>query len=283
MSERTMSNVREKLSKSREMCPGLSEEVYALTDYMAKVANDELVPQGLVMCFVLSMEDIRRGENGFAFAESKEILEYLAMHKTQVLAQAVYVPQIIDAIADEDFANEFREICKEMLHFDPPRREEKYNQSAEIEGNYTEYVKVAVNWWANAIVNPKFDNGEDMIMSNLRGRLSKSREMCPGLSEEVYALTDYMAMLADSDPLAVSEPRDTAFSLFICIENIKAGKSGSVVPDIDEFPEYFIEHKTKALAEVVHVPKVICAVTNENFANEFESEFHNICKEREKA
>lgn len=169
MSERTMSNVREKLSKSREMCPGLSEEVYALTDYMAKVAtNDRLVPpDDMVMLLALSMEDIKRGENGFAVAESKEIPEYLIEHKTQVLAQAVYVPQVIDAIADEDFANEFREICKEVLNFDPPKRDEKYDQNADIEGDYPEYVKVAVNWWANAIANPKFDNGDDSIAGGM--------------------------------------------------------------------------------------------------------------------
>jgi len=167
MSERTMSNVKEKLSKSREMCPGLSEEVYALTDYMAKVANDRLVPRGMVMLLALCMEDIRRGENGFACAESKEIPEYITKHKTQVLAQAVYVPQIIDAIADEDFANEFREICKELLHFDPPKRDGKYDLNADIEGDYPEYVKVAVNWLTNAIVNPKFDNGDDSIAGRM--------------------------------------------------------------------------------------------------------------------
>ena len=161
MTERTMSNVREKLSKSREMCPGLSEEVYALTDYMAKVANDTLTPHGILMLLVVSMEDIRRGENGFACAESKEIPEYLTKHKVQVLSQAVYVPQVIDAIADEDFANEFRKLCKATMNYDPPKRDGKYDQNADIEGDYPEYVKVAVNWWANAIVNPKFDNGDD--------------------------------------------------------------------------------------------------------------------------
>lgn len=161
MTERTMNNVKEKLSKSRESCPGLSEDVYALTDYMAKVANDELVPNGMLMLLVLSLEDIRREENGFAGAESKEIPEYLIKHKTQVLTQAVYVPQVIDAIADEDFANEFREICKDVLKFDPPKRYGKYDQNADIDGDYPEYVKVAVNWWANAIVNPKFDNGDN--------------------------------------------------------------------------------------------------------------------------
>lgn len=161
MTGMTMNNVREKLSKSRESCPGLSEEVYALTDYMADVANNSLEPYGMLMLLVLSMEDIRGGKNGFAVAESKEIPEYLKKHKAQVLAQAVYVPQIIDAIADEDFANEFRKICKASLNFDPPKRVEKYDKKADIDGDYPEYVKVAVNWWANAIVNPKFDNGDD--------------------------------------------------------------------------------------------------------------------------
>lgn len=66
MTEKTMNNVREKLSRSREMCPGLSEEVYALTDYMASVANDKLLPQGMLSCLVLSMIDIRREINGFS-------------------------------------------------------------------------------------------------------------------------------------------------------------------------------------------------------------------------
>lgn len=112
MSRRTMSNVKEKLSKSREMCPGLSKEVYALTDYMASVGNDRLVPHEMAMLLALSMDDIRRGKNFACTAESKKILESLSNHKKQVLSQAVYVPQVIDAIADEDFANEFREICK---------------------------------------------------------------------------------------------------------------------------------------------------------------------------
>ena len=38
MAKIKMSNVREKLSKSREACPGLSEEVYALVEFMSNVA-----------------------------------------------------------------------------------------------------------------------------------------------------------------------------------------------------------------------------------------------------
>ena len=161
MTGRVMDNVNKKLSKSREMCPGLSEEVYALTDYMAVVANECLVPIGLAIVLTMALEDVKRETNGFSNAIQKEKFKYLVEHRTQVLAQAVYVPQIIDAIADEDYAKEFRTICKEVLGFDTPKRTEKYNLNAELDGDYPEYVKVAVNWWANAISNPKFDKGDD--------------------------------------------------------------------------------------------------------------------------
>lgn len=114
----------------------------------------------------------------------------------------------------------------------------------------------------------------ERLISNLREKLSKSREMCPGLSEEVYALADYMAMLTDTDPTAVSEPRDTAFILFMCLGNIMSGYSGSVVPDIDEFPEYFITHKEQVLKQAVNILYVFEAITDEDFA----SELCEICK-----
>lgn len=195
MTERVMNNVKEKLSQSREMCPGLSEEVYALTDYMAEVAHDELVPSGLALCLALSMEDIKRGENGFAGAKSKEIPEYLKNNMIQVLAQAVYVPQVVDAIADEEFANEFRVICKEMLNFDPPKREEKFDLYADIDGDYPEYVKVACNWWANAIANPKFDNGDSSLNSGMAFLLASMVNTKRSISKE--QLTVFKRELAE--------------------------------------------------------------------------------------
>lgn len=159
MTEQVMYNVREKLSQCREKCPGLSEEVYALADYMASVAPDELTPHKMSMTLMLCIMDIRSGRNGFTDAKTQEFPLYLKEHQEQVLAQAFYFPQLIDDIAEADFANEFRSYCKDMLHFDPPRREEKVDLYADIDGNYPVYVKVAVNWWANALQHPTFDNG----------------------------------------------------------------------------------------------------------------------------
>lgn len=149
MAEKTMNSVRKKLSEVRKTCLGMSEEVYAMIDYMSEIANDELVPTGLAMCLAMAMYDIEQGKNSM---NGTELPEYLLSHKEQVLRQAVYVPQVIDEIADADFADEFRNLCKQVFNFDPPKR-----VNANLEGDYPEHIKVAVDWWANALASPKYD------------------------------------------------------------------------------------------------------------------------------
>lgn len=119
MSEKLMHNAWEKLSSSRRECPGLSEEVYALADYISLMVSDTVFPKSMLIFLLLSMEDIRTGKN--IFRELYDIPEYVIKHKSHIIAKAVYFPQIIDAIADEEFAKEFRSLCKEVLKFDPPK------------------------------------------------------------------------------------------------------------------------------------------------------------------
>lgn len=66
-------------------------------------------------------------------------------------------PQIIDAIADEAFAEEFRAVLKKVYHWDIPKKV----TPSEDDLDFPPYVKVTVDWWANAVCNPKFDNGDD--------------------------------------------------------------------------------------------------------------------------
>jgi len=154
MTEIIMNNVREELSKAREKCIGMSEEVYAVTDYMSIVANDSLYPFGLVVCLALVMDHMEQGK--FVNCSNKELTQYLGEHKNQVMIQMPYVLQVIDEIAEPEFAEEVRSICKQVMDWNPPKR-----VKAELDGNYPEYVKVAVDWWANAIASPNFDNGDD--------------------------------------------------------------------------------------------------------------------------
>ena len=153
----TMSNVREKMANVRNLCKGMSEELYAFADYISEVANDTLAAQGLVLCYFLAMDDIEKGRNGFAAAKSTKLPRYLVENKAQVLGQAVYFPQIVDELADETFAEEFRDICKMTLGINPPKRTKE-----KIDAKYPEYVRVAVEWWANAVAAPKLDNGEEL-------------------------------------------------------------------------------------------------------------------------
>jgi len=157
MTEIIMNNVREKLSNARELCPGMSEEIYAITDYMATVANESLVPQGLAVCLFLVKYDIQNGKSGFATGRNAELPQYLRDNKNQVLRQLVYIPQVIDEIAEPDFAKAFRDICKVILDIDPPKR-----VKVDWDKEFPEYVKVAVDWWANAVASPKLDNGENL-------------------------------------------------------------------------------------------------------------------------
>lgn len=158
MSEMLMTNVKEKFANARELCAGMSEEVYALTDYVATVANDSLVPAGFLMMFVCVMDDLEKKRCGFATVT--EFPEYLITHNMQVRAQMPFILQVVDAIAEPDFADEVRSQCKEAFHWNIPKRVDISSKISEHEN-----VNVAVNWWAEAIQHPKMDNGDDGLAS----------------------------------------------------------------------------------------------------------------------
>ncbi len=108
-------NIKEKLRKSRELCPGLSEETYCLADYLSMRINSvRLEPVMLAGWFHLCLIEIICGN-------LKIRHEYINRNKGAILANAAYLIQIIDTITGPDFSKEFREICKKEFNFNPPR------------------------------------------------------------------------------------------------------------------------------------------------------------------
>lgn len=168
----TMNNIKEKLANARELCPGMSKDFYLLTDYMSANCNDELVPMGMMLMTMCVRDDLEKGRCGFAGA-TEALPAELANRREFVKDEIKWMPQLVDAIADEEFAEEFRQEWKGFFGFVPPKRVN--TQVVETEENYPEYVKVAVDWWANAIVSPKFDNGEALpsILSFLMGSVKE--------------------------------------------------------------------------------------------------------------
>ena len=153
MTERLiMNNVKEKLSKIREYCVGMSEDVYAITDHMADIAEESFTPEGLVSCLLAAKENIKNQRNGLS-PEGIAMSRYLRDNKYRVLKSIIYIPQVIDEIAESEFAEEFRRICNEEYGFNPPKR--FYEKLDEI---YPKYVRVAVDWWCNEMFWKRFKN-----------------------------------------------------------------------------------------------------------------------------
>lgn len=166
MSNLLMKNVREKFTKAREKCPGMSEEIYAVTDYLATIANDTLAPAGVVVMLISVIDDLDKKRCGFGI--QIEFPEYLAIHAPQVRAQLPYILQVFDAIFDEAFAKEVREECQEAFHWGVPRR-----VVATDKVSTSDYINAAVDWWAEAIQHPRMNRGGNQsafLMPTLGGK-----------------------------------------------------------------------------------------------------------------
>lgn len=140
MREATMNNIREKLANARELCPGMSKDFYLLTDYMSENTNDELVPMGIVMLSVCVRDDLEKGRNGFG----RSFPEELANRRGFVKDEIQWIPQLIDAIAEEEFAAEVRQVWKEIFGSVPPKRVD--TTAVDTDTTYPEYVKAAIDW-----------------------------------------------------------------------------------------------------------------------------------------
>lgn len=215
-----LNNVTEKFAKARELCPGMSEEVYALTDYLATVANDSLVPEGILIMLVCAMDDLEKKRCGFA--KQSEFPKYLAEHSLQVRAQMPYILQVVDAIAEQDFAEAVRAKCKMALNWDVPKRVNITDKVSEHE-----YINAAVNWWTEAIQHPKMDNGTDEMsgfMMLVGGGMSKRQlteaelrifreKLAEGILEEMKEMGGRVTLDVDYSPDRILSEAGAAIGL----------------------------------------------------------------------
>ena len=105
-----LNGIKHKLSEARTLCPGMSPDMYILTDYMALHSNDQLFPSGLLITMLKAQNDI---------AFSKFLSGSIAARRKSIDKQFENFPLVVDAIADETFANAFRNEWKKMFGTDP--------------------------------------------------------------------------------------------------------------------------------------------------------------------
>lgn len=166
-----LSNVDEKFFNVRNVLPGMSEDLYHLTDYIGSVANSTLVPSGLVVCILTVMDDIEKGKKGI-FGDG-EFPKVLIERKKEVLEQILYIPQVVDVIADEEFALEFRQVFDEIFEV-----KSNLHVDAKEEEEYPENVSAAIEWWANAIQAPRYTSEVPSFVSMfvMKGRPQRTEE-----------------------------------------------------------------------------------------------------------
>lgn len=146
-----LKNVREKFKDVRNICPEMSGDMYSLTDYIAENMKDNvsLFPEGMMILFGCVLHDIEIEKNDFGYG--KEFPQELIDRKNFVKKEFYNLPLVVDKIANKTFAKEFRTLWKKV-----------FNQEAPKEESYNENVRVAVDWWANAIISPKYDCGDSI-------------------------------------------------------------------------------------------------------------------------
>lgn len=200
MKESILKDARSKFQKARELCPGMSEEVYILTDYISEHdSHDEVIPEGMVVLFALVQDDLHRGRCGFAGSDGS-VPEAFLTRTNQLKAQFCYVLQVVDAIADEEFADAVREGCQQAFGWSVPKQIKVDDQLS-----YPPYIMAAVDWWTDAVQHPKMDNGDSamgMFMA-LFGGSALAKNFTEG------ELSAFRATLAKGIETELAEGRDS--------------------------------------------------------------------------
>ena len=156
-----LQNVNEKFANLRNTCPGMDKDIYVLTDYIATIVNEELVPQGLILQLALLSSDIEKGKSSL---EENPLPAAIVNNKKKHMALLTHLPTVIDKIADKKFAKEFRKLSIDILGDEIPIIEKKeYNPISD----YPENIQAAVKWWANKIQEPPEFNTDNLTPNSI--------------------------------------------------------------------------------------------------------------------
>ena len=164
MKEIVLQNAKKKFDEARETCPGMSWDLYYLTDFISLMCSNNLTPKELSVFLVLVYDALRDGENVFDEPEFNNLL----VNRWDVLNEIYNSPQVVDVIANNDFSKEFRGYQQEFYGIVPPIRVHKDSTLP-----YPESVIVAVNWWAKKMQEEYFKNYSVFFSS---ARIFKFRE-----------------------------------------------------------------------------------------------------------
>lgn len=119
-----LTDVPSKLREARNVATNVPYELHDFADYLADVANDRIVPMGMMILLVCAMEDLKKERCGSA--NKVPFPENLKEERFQIMMYMSYFPLIVDKIASKEFAEEFRTLFTQMFgEAQPPVDESK--------------------------------------------------------------------------------------------------------------------------------------------------------------
>lgn len=138
-----LTDAKAKFKNVRETLPNLDEEAYQLTDFISEIITDNVTPQGLMAYIILIYNSLLQNKNYF---NNHKILTYdLYQKRTKYLEEMPNITAIVDNIAPKNFSDTFRKLTQNFLGYN-------------FDKTYPENVKVAVNWWEEAIKSSNFSD-----------------------------------------------------------------------------------------------------------------------------
>lgn len=119
-----LTDVSKKLREARNVATNVPYELHDFCDYLADVANEQLVPEGMIMLLTCALWDLQKESCGFT--AKVEFPEILKDEKYQIIIYLSYFPLIVDKIASKEFAEKFRNLFTECFgKAQPPVDESK--------------------------------------------------------------------------------------------------------------------------------------------------------------
>ena len=89
-----LTNLKEKLGNVRELVPGMSDDVYLISDFVESICNEDLYPEGLVLKFAEVIFDISKSYN--SINPEEELPNELVSRKDFILNQVPFYPYRVE-------------------------------------------------------------------------------------------------------------------------------------------------------------------------------------------
>lgn len=133
-------NLRKRLIEERDAIFGMPETVYRFADYLVlNIPDRPLIPDEVITAITEAVYTFKSGS-----------AQVFVVEKEKFLFDARFILQVIDSIAEEEFADAVRKACAEKLGWKPVKRA-KILDCELFSAIFSPSIIAAVEWWTTLL------------------------------------------------------------------------------------------------------------------------------------